>query len=100
MPTLMSLWTPTQSHIIHPNSFILLGQIEEAIAEAMPHNVAAIAQSATYVDWAKVEDYAVSHSRACKPFGIDPLKLDTLRHLDKSALETDCACGRESRLRM
>ena len=74
-------------HIIHPNSFKLLGQIEEAIAEAVPQNVAAIAQSATYVDWANVEDYAASHSRAAS-------LLASIRtngyadNLDKSALES------------
>ena len=51
-------------HIIHPNSFKLLGQIEEAIAEAVPRNVAAIAEAATFVEWANVEQYAASHSRA------------------------------------
>ena len=76
-------------HIIHPNSFKLLGQIEEAIAEAVPQNVAAIAQSATYVDWANVEDYAASHTRAAS-------LLASIRtngyaeNLDKSALESLC----------
>ena len=76
-------------HIIHPNSFKLLGQIEEAIAEAVPHNVAAIAQALTYVDWANVEDYAASHSRAAS-------LLSSIRtngyaeNLDKSALESLC----------
>ena len=76
-------------HIIHPNSFKLLGEIEEAIAEAVPHNVAAIAQAATYVDWANVEDYAASHSRAAS-------LLASIRtngyaeNLDKSALESLC----------
>ena len=76
-------------HIIHPNSFKLLGQIEEAIAEAVPHNVAAIAQALTYVDWVNVEDYAASHSRAAS-------LLASIRtngyaeNLDKSALESLC----------
>ena len=76
-------------HIIHPNSFKLLGQIEEAIGEAMPQNVAAIAQSIAYVDWANVEDYAASHSRAAS-------LLASIRsngyaeNLDKAELESLC----------
>ena len=76
-------------HIIHPNSFKLLGQIDEAIAEAVPQNIAAIAQSVTYVDWANVEDYAASHSRAAS-------LLASIRtngyaeNMDKSALESLC----------
>ena len=79
-------------HIIHPNSFKLLGQIEEAIAEAVPQNVASIARAVTYVDWANVEDYAASHSRAAN-------LLASIRtngyseKLDKSALESECAAG-------
>ena len=79
-------------HVIHPNSFKLLGQIEEAIAEAMPRNVAAIAQSATYIDWAKVEDYAVSHSRAASLLASISSN-GYAQNLDKSALETDCIAG-------
>lgn len=76
-------------HIIHPSSFKLLGQIDEAIAEAVPQNVAAIAQSVTFVDWANVEDYAISHSRAAS-------LLASIRtngyaeNVDKSALESLC----------
>ena len=51
-------------HIIHPASFKLLGQIEKAIAEAVPRNVEAISQAASYVDWSNIEEYAVGHSRA------------------------------------
>ena len=51
-------------HIIHPTSFKLLGQIEEAIAEAVPRNVEAISRAASYVDWSNIEEYAVGHSRA------------------------------------
>ena len=76
-------------HIIHPNSFKLLGQIEEAIAEAVPRNVAAIAQTVTYVDWVNVEDYATSHSRAAS-------LLASIRtngyaeNLDRAELESLC----------
>ena len=79
-------------HIIHPNSFKLLGQIEEAIAEAVPQNVAAIAQSVTYVDWANVEDYAASHSRAASLLASIHTN-SYAENLDKSALESDCTTG-------
>ena len=76
-------------HIIHPASFKLLGQIEEAIAEAVPRNVEAISRVASYVDWSNIEEYAVGHSRAAS-------LLASIRtqgyaaNLDKAALESLC----------
>ena len=77
-------------HIIHPTSFKLLGQIEEAIAEAVPRNVAAISQAAFYVDWSNIEEYAGGHSRAAS-------LLSSIRtqgyaeNLDQAELESLCS---------
>ena len=76
-------------HIIHPNSFKLLGQIEEAIAEAIPRNVAAIAKAVAYVDWSNVEDYAATHPSAASLLA----SIRTNRYaenMDKLALVTLC----------
>ncbi len=79
-------------HIIHPNSFKLLGQIEAAIAEAVPRNIQAIRSQMGYVDWSTIEEYANTHSRAA---GL----LASIRtngfgdNLDRLALETDCEAG-------
>ena len=76
-------------HIIHPSSFKILGQIEEAIAEAVPRNVEVISQAVTYVEWANVKDYATTHTRAAS-------LLASIRtngyadNLDQAALEAHC----------
>ena len=51
-------------HIIHPTSFKLLGQIEEAIAEAVPRNIQTLQSHIRYVEWSTIEEYATTHSRA------------------------------------
>lgn len=79
-------------HIIHPNSFKLLGQIKEAIAEAVPRNIKAIKSQVGYVEWSSIEEYANTHSRAAN-------LLASIRtngygdNLDRSALESDCDAG-------
>lgn len=77
-------------HILHPASFRSLGNVDEAIAQAVPRNIEAISQSASYVDWSNVEEYAVGHSRAAS-------LLASIRtqgyadNLDKASLESLCA---------
>ena len=79
-------------HIIHPNSFKILGQVEEAIAEAVPRNVQAIQSQIGYVEWSTIEEYATFHSRAAN-------LLASIRtngygdNLDRSALESECEAG-------
>ena len=79
-------------HIIHPTSFKVLGQIEEAIREAVPRNIQAIQSQMGYVEWSSIEEYATSHSRAAS-------LLASIRtngygnSLDRSALESDCKAG-------
>ena len=51
-------------HIVHPTSFRVLGQIDEAIAEAMPRNVERIRASLPDVGWSSIQEYAASHPRA------------------------------------
>ena len=76
-------------HIIHPTSFRLLGQIEEAIAEAIPRNVETISRAAPYVDWSNIEDYAVGHSRAASLLASIRTQGYAAK-LDKAALESLC----------
>ena len=76
-------------HILHPASFRALGNIDEAIAQAVPQNVNAISQVASYVDWSNIEEYAVGHSRAAS-------LLASIRtqgyagNLDQAALQSLC----------
>ena len=76
-------------YIIHPTSFKLLGQIEEAIMEAVPRNVEAIAQTAFYVDWSNIEEYAVGHSRAASLLASIRTQ-GYAKNLDESELESLC----------
>ena len=51
-------------HILHPTSFKALGQIDEAVAEAIPRNIQSVKASLPDVDWSNIQEYATSHSRA------------------------------------
>lgn len=51
-------------HIIHPKSFKILGEIEEALIQAISENLQLIGSSAPYVDWERVGHYAADHPRA------------------------------------
>ena len=76
-------------HILHPASFRTLGNVDEAIAQAVPRNVEAISQAVPYVDWSNIGEYAVGHSRAAS-------LLASIRtqgyadNLDKDELESLC----------
>ena len=76
-------------HILHPVSFRTLGNVDEAIAQAVPRNVEAISQAAPYVDWANVEEYAVSHSRAASLLASIRTQ-GYAENLDQGALESLC----------
>lgn len=77
-------------HILHPASFRSLGNVDEKIAQAVPRNIEAISQAASYVDWTNIKEYASDHSRAAS-------LLASIRtqgyagNLDKAALEWLCA---------
>ena len=78
-------------HILHPASFRALGNVDEALVEAIPRNVSAISQTASYVDWSNIEVYAVSHPRAAGLLA----SIHTQGYadgLDQAALES--LCGR------
>ena len=76
-------------HIFHPASFRTLGNVDEAIAEAVPRNVDAISQVASYVDWSNIEDYAVGHSRAASLLASIRTQ-GYAENLDKAELESLC----------
>ncbi len=77
-------------HIIHPISFRLLGQIDEAIAEAVPHNIQTIKNKIGYVDWSTIEEYASTHSRAANLLA--SIRTDGhANNLNKEALLDLCA---------
>ena len=76
-------------HILHPASFRALGNIDEAIAEAVPQNVRAISQDAFFVDWSNIEEYAASHSRAANLLASIRTQ-GYAENLDTAALQSLC----------
>ena len=76
-------------HILHPASFRTLGNVDEAIAEAVPRNVDVISQAASYVDWSNIEGYAVGHSRAASLLASIRTQ-GYAEDLDKAELESLC----------
>ena len=76
-------------HILHPASFRALGNVDEAIAQAVPRNIEAISQVASYVDWSDIEEYAVSHSRAASLLASIRTQ-GYAEKLDRAALESLC----------
>ena len=76
-------------HILHPVGFRSLGNVEEAVAKAVPRNIRAISRAAPYVNWSNIEEYAASHSRAAS-------LLTSIRtqgyadNLDKAELKSLC----------
>ena len=76
-------------HILHPSSFRTLANVDEAIAEAVPRNVDAISQAASYVDWSNIEEYAVDHSRAASLLASIRTQ-GYAENLDKAELESLC----------
>ena len=51
-------------HILHPLSFKVLGDIESAISEAIPHNIQELREKLPFINWDPVQDYAIKHKRA------------------------------------
>ena len=86
-------------HILRPASFRALANVDDAVAEAVPRNVGAIAEAVPYVDWSNVEEYSKSHPRAASylasivTYGyaenIDPAVLQYMCNVQDIALNED-----------
>jgi len=53
-------------HILRPSGFESVGQLRDAVLEAVPTNIAAIAQDMPFVDFTGIEAYASTHPRAAR----------------------------------
>ena len=51
-------------HIVNTASFMALGDVDEALRDAIPRNIGIIRNSLGYVDWTNIEEYATDHPRA------------------------------------
>lgn len=77
-------------HILHPASFRFLGNVNEAIAQAVPRNIESISKAASYVNWSNIGEYAIGHSRAASLLASIQTQ-GYADNLDKVALESLCA---------
>ena len=78
-----------QIHIFRPTSFRILGNVEEAIAQAVPRNVEAISQAAYFVDWSNIREYAAEHPRAASLLASIRTQ-GFAENLDKDAVKALC----------
>ena len=54
------------THIWRPAAFEFLGDLKQAILDAVPENIAAIGDSVGFVDYAGIQAFASTHSRAAR----------------------------------
>ena len=76
-------------HIFHPASFRTLGNVDEAVAQAVPRNVEAISQAAYFVDWSNIREYATEHPRAASLLASIRTQ-GFAENLDKDAVKALC----------
>jgi hypothetical protein len=53
-------------HILRPSGFEFIAELQEAIREAVPNNVASIQKDIPFVDFEIIGEYAASHTRAAR----------------------------------
>ena len=76
------------THIWRPSAFEFLGGLTQAILDAVPDNVGAIASDLPFVDLSSIEEYAVSHPRAARYLA--SIRSQALQGVDRQALVALC----------
>ena len=76
------------THIWRPSAFEFLGGLKQAILEAVPDNVDAIAEDLAFVDLSGIEEYAMSRPRAARYLA--SIRSQELQGIDRQALEALC----------
>jgi hypothetical protein len=76
-------------HILRPSGFEFAGKLQEAILEAVPKSVAVIQKDLDFVDFAPVQEYALTHPRAARYIASIRSQKETT-NIDKSALKWLC----------
>ncbi len=56
----------THVHILRPSGFEFIAELQEAIRDAVPGNVASIQRDIPYVEFAGIQEYASRHTRAAR----------------------------------
>jgi hypothetical protein len=76
-------------HILRPSGFEFAGNLQEAILQAAPKNIAAIEKDLPFVDFAAIGDYATKHPRAARYLASIRGQKET-KSIDKAALRKLC----------
>ena len=76
-------------HILRPSGFEFVGQLQEAVLQAAPMNVKAVAKDLHFVDFTAVEEYATEHPRAAR-YLASIVGQKATRNISKSALKALC----------
>lgn len=76
-------------HILRPSGFEFAGQLQDAILNAVPKNVAAIQKDLVFVDFSAIQAYAGVHPRAARYMASIRAQKVT-KNIDKNALKRLC----------
>lgn len=77
-------------HILRPSGFEFVGQLQEAILEAVSTNVTLLKEDITFVDFDVIENYASKHPRAARYLASIRSKNEAL-NIDRGCLQKLCA---------
>jgi len=76
-------------HILRPSGFEFAGNLQDAILQAAPKNIAAIEKDLPFVDFSAIGDYAAKHPRAARYLASIRGQKET-KSIDKAALRKLC----------
>lgn len=76
-------------HILRPSGFEFAGRLQQAILDAVPKNIQAIAKDLGFVEFDGVEAYAGKHPRAARHLASIRAQKET-KSIDKSLLKRLC----------
>jgi len=86
-------------HILRPSAFEFAGNLQEAVLEAVPQNIALIRKDLDFVDFTGIEEYAGKHPRAARYLASIRSQKET-KNIDRTALRKHCeATGVDVKLR-
>ncbi len=76
-------------HILRPSGFEFAGKLQQAILDAVPDNIQAIAKDISFVEFSSLEEYASKHPRAARYLASIRAQGET-NNIDKAALVRLC----------
>lgn len=76
-------------HILRPSGFEFAGQLQQAILNAVPGNVAVIQAELTYIEFDSIKQYAAKHPRAARYLASIRTQKE-MKDIDKTSLKKLC----------